>query len=361
MKTLGIIAEYNPFHCGHYSHLTQSKTALGADAVVVVMSGNFVQRGEPALCDKWSRAKMALLGGADLVIELPLCIATSSAGYFAQGAVNILEKTGIVNCMCFGSESADITPLQQCAEALLLEDDAFKTRLKKYLDMGLSYPSARAKAADINLPDTPNNVLGVEYIKALLQLKSKIVPYTVPRAEGSAKQVRDAIKSGNLNYAKEHVPPFTWDILQDCRLTYLDNFSPIFHYILHTHTNLQSILDVSEGLENLLRKCAKNYYLISDIIASAKTKRYTYLRIQRVVLHMILGITKIKEPEYIRVLGFKKERADLLKELETNAKLPVVLNIKNANFAMLDEEICATKVYGIPSYINEYAMPVIKI
>ena len=347
MKAVGIVAEYNPFHTGHFSHLERSKEISGTNMIIVVMSGNFVQRGEPACMDKWRRTKTALENGADMVIELPLSIATASAGYFAQGAVNLLKKTGIVDCMCFGSECGDINMLEQYANALSSEDQNFKNRLKLHLGMGLSYPAARAKAAMLDLPDTPNDVLGVEYIKSLKELKSNIVPLTVLRSPGSAMEVRACMKKRGDDFA--------------C----LDNLSNIFHYVLHTNKNLHSILDVSEGLENRLKKCAKSNKLISEIIESAKTKRYTYLRLQRAALHMILGITSVQEPQYIRVLGFRKKSENLLGMLEERASLPIVMNIKNAKFPMLDEEIQSTKIYSLAfnkhMHIDEYVMPLIVV
>jgi len=388
MKTLGIIVEYNPFHTGHDNHLVKAKETSGCDIVVAVMSGNFVQRGEPAICDKWRRTKMALMAGADLVIELPLYYSTAGAEYFARGAVTLLEKTGLVDCLCFGSEWADITALQACARVLSIEDTDFKNRLQKYLQQGLSYPAARSKAAEplLHLPDTPNNILGVEYIKALMKLNSKMMPYTVSRSPGSAKALRDELNkplskmSKAVSYAEKNMPSYAWDILNESLTAHgpatLDNLSPIFHYILRTHTpeKLQSYMDVSEGLEYRLIQYAKDHKRISDIIAAVKTKRYTYLRLQRAVLHIILGITKKNMasyestggPQYIRVLGFKKERADLLKLLEKQATLPIVANLKNAKLPplaiqMLEEDIQATKLYALafPEHVhfNEYSHP----
>ena len=356
MKTLGIIVEYNPFHFGHANHLAKSKELTGCDTTIAVMSGNFVQRGEPAICDKWRRTQMALEAGVDLVIELPLYYATGAAGYFARGAVSLLDKSGIVDCMCFGSEWADIDALKNSAKSLLQEDEAFKNRLKENLSTGMSYPAARAKASLVNLPDTANNVLGVEYIKSLMQLESNIEPYTILRAPVSAKDIRAELRSFNFNIAD------------------LDNLSTIFHYILRTHEDLQGFVDVSEGLDNRLRNFAKGNMPISDIIAKSKTKRYTYLRLQRAVLHIILGITKNNlsayeatgGPQYIRVLGFKKNHVELLKRLEHYSKLPIVTNLKNAKLSdlatqMLEEEVKSSKVYSLAftnnAYFNEYAMP----
>lgn len=352
MKTVGIVAEYNPLHIGHKSHLAKSKESSGAEVVIVVMSGNFVQRGEPAIMDKWQRTQKALEAGADLVIELPLYYAAAGAEYFARGAVSLLEKSGIVDSMCFGSEWADMEALRECA--LLEEDEGFKVRMRGFLKQGLSYPAARAKAADIRLPDTPNNILGVEYIKALAAMGSGIEPIAIPRYPGiSAKEVRASLKGQGF--------------------ADFDHLSTVFRYAL-LREEPQSCIDVSEGLENRLKHCDSG--LISETIAKAKTKRYTYLRIQRAVLHIILGMTKgnladyeaAGGPQYIRVLGFNRKRVGLLKLLEERAALPVVVNLKNAKLPplaaqMLEEEVCSSKIYSLawPVYkcFNEYTCGII--
>lgn len=377
---------------------------------------------------------MALMAGADMVIELPVRFACGSAGYFAGAAVELLDKSGIIDAMCFGSEWADITTLEDIARAILLEKDnvEFKKRLKEYLGKGDSYPSARAKAVrassavtavsaakpendtklecavkanGITLPDTPNNVLGVEYICALIENKSAIVPYTIPRAPVSAKDVRSAIFSSDLDYALGSVPDYVTEILRTenskCRaddeygecdenrasnkyfFAMLDNLSSVFQYVIRTNPDLTNIADVSEGLENRLLKYANEYRLISEIVAATKTKRYTYLRIQRAVLHMILGITKADMtvgPQYIRVLGFRENQTGhrLLKMLEERALLPVVLNLKNADLppageSMLKQEVNASEIYSIAygrgcvnesnkfTFYNEYTFPLVKL
>jgi len=357
MNILGVIVEYNPLHSGHLSHLSLSKEISGCDAIIAVMSGNFVQRGEPAIYDKWKRTKMALEAGVDLVIELPLYYACAGAEYFAKAAVTLLEKTGIVNSLCFGSEWADIDLLKECAQAILKEDSAFKDCFKKNLQKGLSYPAARAQAASVKMPDTPNNILGIEYLKALMAMDSAIKPLTVPRSPGSASEVRASLRQQALENLADY-----------------DNLSPIFHYILRSRPakELQNFVDVSEGLENRFIDCAKENRLISDIIKAAKCKRYTHLRLQRAVLHIILGISKenlqaYKSPQYIRVLGFNRKRADLLSLLEKNAALPLVTNLSKAKLPslamqMLEEEIYSTKIYSLAFkehvYLNEYSMPI---
>lgn len=357
MNILGLVVEYNPFHEGHAGHLLKSLEISGADTVIAVMSGNFVQRGEPAILDKWQRTQMALDAGVDLVIELPLYYATASAERFARGAVTLLEKSGLTNCLCFGSEWANIKTLQDC---IVPEDEGFKARLQESLKEGLSFPRARAKAAQFAMPDSPNNILGVQYLQALQELESDIIAYTVPRSPGSAKEIRDSLhNSGNQDYA------------------HLNKLSSIFHYILRTSkaAELQEYVDLSEGLENRLIRFAKDRMLIADIISAAKCKRYTFLRLQRSVLHIILGITKARlaayeaagGPQYIRVLGFKREKAHLLRLLEERSRLPVVINLKKARLPplaaeMLEEEIKSSKIYSLAyqdhRYLDEYTIPI---
>ncbi len=190
MKVAGLIVEYNPFHNGHLYHLEQSKKLTGADCIVCIMSGNFIQRGEPALVNKWARAKMALLSGADLVIELPLVYAMSSAEFFAYGAVSILNSLNIVDYLCFGSESGSIDELDNIADILVWEPQAYKELLKNHINKGISFPSARQKAladylnigsASLNILSESNNILAVEYLKALKRTESQITPVTIKR------------------------------------------------------------------------------------------------------------------------------------------------------------------------------------
>ncbi|MCL1998653.1 MAG: nucleotidyltransferase family protein [Turicibacter sp.] len=344
MKISGIISEYNPFHSGHLGHLEQTKIATGADFIVSAMSGNFVQRGEPAIFDKWRRTEMALNAGVDLVLELPVSTATAAAGYFAENAVFLLAMTNIIDFLSFGSECGDLGFLQKCTTALDNDVD-----LRVFLKTGLSFPAARAKAAGINL-SSPNDVLGVEYLRALSTLQSDIIPVTVPRSTGAAKDVRLAIKAEKSeNFAD------------------LDNLSQIFSYLILTDIEKTPILDLSADIKNSFRKYSGSGK-ITEIIRLAKSKNYTYTRLQRAALHLILGISKVQKPQYIRVLGFRKQSAILLKLLQERAKLPVVMNLKNGALSgealtMLDEEVRTTKIYGLsfgkPLRFNEYSQPLI--
>lgn len=387
MTTCGIIAEYNPFHNGHLLQLNKSAAITKAENIAVVMSGNFVQRGEPALCDKYLRTKMALLNGADIVFELPVYFATASAEFFAGASVAILNESGIVDCLCFGSESGEIDGLSRIAHILAHEPEEFKTGLKKELKKGLSFPAARLNVlqsigiANVEYLNEPNNILAVEYLKSLKFINSKIQPFTIKRetAHYHSKQLYPEISSatairnfilGNplsLDALKDSMPEASFNILQNevlsvDSLNYMDRFTQIFQYILRTTSKqyLEDILDMNEGIENRIFAVSGKYNCISDILANVKTKRYTFTKLQRAVLHTILDIRtadfknfmKNGGPQYIRVLGFRKEKSHLLAKMEKNSGLPVVLNLKNAKktlgshaMKMLEHEIMTTDIY----------------
>lgn len=369
MSVLGIVAEYNPFHNGHLFHLREAVRLSGAEHVVAVMSGNFVQRGEPALCDKYARTLMALKGGADVVIELPTLFAASAAGDFAEAAVTLLEKTGIVDCMCFGSEGGNLAEIE-AARDLLDEGDAFKERLRNFLGKGKAYPAAfgaAAKNAAYGVFDGPNGTLGALYLHALKKLNSKIVPYTIKRGGfASASELRKTAARGGIAEIAGAVPPFTYEILSNYggKFVTLADFSLIFQYLAKTLDNgrLQEILGMDEGLHNRFIRFAGEYSGLEEILAGLKTKRYTYTRLQRAALHAVLGITKsdaarykaLGGPQYIRVLGFRREKAGLLREIERKASLPMIVNLKNAKsrlnspaLEMLESEIRMTDIYNL--------------
>lgn len=392
MTNCGIIAEYNPFHNGHLLQLNKAKEI--SDNVIVVMSGNFVQRGEPAICDKFSRTKTALLNGADIVIELPVCFSTSTAELFAFASVSLLHMSCIADYLCFGCETDDIHKLTKAAESILElnRNNEFKTRIKNELRKGVSFPTARSAAMDMFGADTsvlhdPNNILAVEYIKALSILKSHITPIVVKRVgashnsdniEGtiaSATAIRRLILDAGENSGGDYkkimesvMPKESLEILRNeiaagnapnC----LDNYSDILQYILRLNGSecLRGIMDVGEGLENRIIAMAGKYHNISEIISHVKTKRYAYTRLQRIVLHVLLGISEKRQkyyierggPQYIRVLGFKREKSRLLKDL-SKAKIPVIINLKNSDkilnpdaLGMLRHEILATDIYNL--------------
>ncbi|MFV0441354.1 MAG: nucleotidyltransferase [Lachnospirales bacterium] len=382
-KTLGIIVEYNPFHNGHLYNINKSKEISKSDDVVVVMSGNYVQRGLPAICDKYERCKMALSSGVDLCIEMPTHFAIEGAENFAKCGVYLLEHSKIVDNIAFGSESGNIDNLKNISKFMLEKDQVVSDKLLKYLKVGYAYP----KAFDFVLKDfgfteelSANNTLGIQYLKTLLELGSKITPYTIKR-EGSnyhstdlncdyrgasASAIRESIFTNNFNENIErYLPKNIHDdfiLKTNENYTSLDNLSDILHYKLSTmqHFELENINQISEGIENRILKASNKFYKISDIINQCTTKRYTKSRLQRAILSIILGINKNSMQEYksnnlaqyIRVLGYNKNKEYLLKDLVKKSTLPVVVNVNNAFLPplaskMLEEEKKFSKIYNL--------------
>lgn len=399
MKTVGIISEYNPFHNGHKYHIQAAKEACGADYAVCIMSGSFVQRGEPAIFDKWSRARMAVANGADLVIELPVVYACQPAEIFALGAVKILNSMGMVDYICFGSELGDTSALQKLAKLLHNEPQAFKQLLKAQLEQGISYPKAVSNALatyigseeSIDTDDVlrnPNNVLGIEYIKALMALDSSIEPVAVKRivsgyndvditsSIASATAVRGEIKENGISEkARLSMPASSIAIIESNLKSnrhplYLNDFSDLLLYRLRLieEAQLRKYLNVREGIENRLKKYAQTSSDCEELIEAVKTKRYTRTYIQRLLCHLLLDIQKsdialfkeINCPSYIRVLAFSEKGPGLLKEVRKLATYPVISKV--ADFKCHDErinrmfsyDILATNIYNLAYRTREF-------
>lgn len=369
----GIIAEYNPFHKGHRLHIANTRALTGADNIIAIISGSFVQRGEPAIIDKFSRTRMALLNGADMVLELPVQYATGSADVFAAGAVDSLDKSGIIDVLSFGTEAGEIELFKEAAKLLANESTEFKTSLRNALAQGVSYPKARQNALtevlsrDMSFLSLPNNILALEYLKALLKLNSRIKPVTIHREISaynstemtgeisSATAIRHSILNDEWDIALSAVPSNCRDTLKSVvfgKKPDIDNYSDILKYILLTKTpsELAEIDDVSEGLENRILSLTE-HSTVSRIADEVKSKRYAHSRVRRALLHTILGITKAdaqKAVDYIRVLGFKRSKAQLVSELTKKASVPVITNVKNAPKGLLDKEIFATDMFYLP-------------
>ncbi len=330
MKIAGIIAEYNPFHNGHAYHLAQTRAA-GADLVAVVMSGNFVQRGGPALCDKWTRAKMAMEAGADLVVELPVYWAMAPAERFAMGAARILAALGI-NLLSFGCESGSALPLAEAAESM--RSEAFQSRLKAALSKGISYPRAVSEAAGKYSPllQTPNNALAIEYILAFSRLNwpvellgvSRSVPHDSNQtAEGiaSASHLRFLIENSGAESVTEFMPPYAWRLLKEAVDKGTAPASPArleraLLAALRTMTPADFIRlpDVSEGLENRLVKAASAPSM-EEFYSLAKSKRVIHARLRRIAWSALLGVYKDQLPPlppYIKPLALNEKGAQLL-------------------------------------------------
>ena len=402
MGATGIIAEYNPFHNGHLNQIKIIESMFPNESIVCIMSGNFVQRGEPAVFNKYARTHAALECGAALVVELPFAFASSSAEYFASYAVSLLNATGIADKLFFGSEYGQIDLLEKTARLLAFESPEYSELLKATLSSGLSYPRARAETIAALLPEAaeilsePNNILGIEYIKAILKQNAKLKPFTIKRqgeayhsldyqAElSSASAIRAAIKSGNYDSAINNIPAQAADIyesqINENMIFDLDAYSPYLHYRISTMSagEIANIAGVEEGLENRIIKVCGKHCLISEILGELKSKRYTYTKLSRVLLHIILGLTKADfneyltdKPHYIRILGFRKEYEYLLAQIEKSANAPLVVNLKNSTdklsgtgAKLLAHEIASTDIYNLaapsPCPKNaEYSRPLI--
>ncbi len=395
---LGIITEYNPFHNGHKLHIEKAKQKTNSKFCIVVMSGNFCQRGEPAIFDKYLRTKMALLNGADLVLELPLIFSTASAELFSLGSVDILDKTGIVNTICFGSEEGNIDSFLKVSDILCDEPLCFKKSLKNFLDEGLSFPKARLKALELTLNkplhflSEPNNILSIEYLKAINKLNSKIIAKTIKREKtsfhskeingdiASATAIRQAILNNKINVIENVIPKNCFDLIGKDLLndiTTIDYYTDILKYILKTSDieNIKQIADITEGLENKIINNIDSY-CITELINKIKSKRYTYTKLQRAILHIILNITKDDQMylknylnQYIRVLGFKRSSSYVLNQLMKRSKVPVITNLKNAKSQLnekglyyLNKEILSSDIYYMKQNKKnnkEYRVPLV--
>lgn len=389
-KVLGIVCEYNPFHNGHLYHLEQSKKATGSNYVVAIMSGNFTQRGSTAIIDKWSRTEAALKCGVDLVIELPVLYATSSAENFADGAIHILDSLKVIDYLGFGSETSDIDTLNDIADILHKEPKIYKNILSDELKNGVSFPKARENALLMYLNDknkysnvlsSPNNILGIEYIKSLKKYKSNITPISITRFEAgyndlnysgniaSATAIRNIIKNGNFEIAKRLLPPPSYGILMDNikqghAIPDISVFERQIIYNLRKMdtSEIAELPDVTEGLEFSIKKVANSCNTIHEFLTLIKSKRYTSTRLQRILIYSLLGITKKdmalskKVNPYVRVLGLNNRGKFIISEIaKANPKLEIITSVKrfadrstNKNLKlMLDKDIFATNVYTI--------------
>lgn len=427
MNITGLIVEYNPFHNGHIYHLQKSLEKTNADASIAVMSGNFIQRGEPALFDKFSRAKAAVESGVDLVVELPSIYASQSAELFAKGSVSLLNSLGCVNSICFGSEEGNINALYLIASILCLEPQEFKEKLSSYLGEGMLFPTARNKALFdyINSPDfsfgdnfngidlseerlndilsSSNNILGIEYIKQLISLKSEIKPFTIGRihSEYNSEEI-----SGNINSAtavrkklyeiissKENnssdideliksiqtstditnsIPESTLNMItSNIEKGFLPMypeyfFETLISTIIRDKKNLESYFDISEGIENKIFKAALVAKDYDELLNLVKSKRYTMTRIKRCLNNILLGITKddmelakgINTIPYVRILAFNSKGREIIREIKKSSEIKIInkfsevehfMDDKNFKF-LIENDIKCTDIYNTIYY-----------
>ena len=406
-KVLGIVAEYNPFHNGHLYHLNESKKQSDADYSVCVMSGNFTQRGDTAIIDKWSRTEMALKNGIDLVIELPVVYSISSAENFAYGSMSVLDKLGIVDTVSFGSEVGDLTILDSIAEILCTEPKEYVSLLNHELSRGISFPKAREKALLMYLNDirkyanvlsNPNNILGIEYLKALRNLKSNLTPMTIKRKDSdyNSTAIKDGFASSTAirkiitkpSSLSKVVPEETFSII-DNKIKHgqivngLSTFEKEILYKLRIMPIewIADLPDVSEGLEHAIKNAANSCNNVADLVSLVKSKRYTQTRIQRILLYALLDITKQdmenskKGVPYIRVLGMTENGKQLLSSIVTrNKKLNIITSPKKfmdhsnnkISKSLFSKDMLATNIYTLgyefESQSNlDYSTPVVTI
>lgn len=428
MKIVGLITEYNPFHNGHLYHIKESLRVTGADAAIVVMSGDYVQRGVPAIMPKRMRAEMALLCGAGAVFELPVCYATGTAELFALGAVSLLDSLGIVDFLCFGSECNDLPLLEEIADLFLDEPEAYQIFLKNYLKQGMSFPRARQEAIAAYTGDSrfaevlkdPNNILGIEYLKALKKTGSSIKPYTIARqgahyhdeelddAYSSATAIRSLLAYSSSSLSTEHtggtfddlsfssilseleeqVPSCCLELLKDYHKVqypiYQNDFSLILKYkLLNKHPdNLVRYMDVSPEIASKITNQLNNFFNYKQFCDLLKSRELTHSRVNRALLHIMLGIKKTNVEEYIdsgyhlyaRLLGFRKDSAKLLTAMSKESALPVLTKLSEIEELpelgqrMLRHDMLASNLYTSvvtdkfkTAFQNEYKQGILKV
>lgn len=392
MNIVGLIVEYNPLHNGHAYHFAEAKKLSNADAVIAVMSGNFLQRGEPAIVSKWARTEMALELGVDLVLELPVAYAIQPAEWFAHGAVALLEATGVTTHLCFGTEAGALEALQPLAERLADESAELHAAIAQELATGASYPAAYAAAAARTcaidgagnadaaaaraLLMQPNNSLGLHYLIALRRLGSGITPLTLRRlaadyhdaaprdaAIASATAVRNLVARGGLADATPYLPAYTADILTrefaagQGPVNWESFAQPLFHrLLLCSPEELASHHEVTEGLEYRIKKLLPQLEqpTVAHLLQQLKTKRYTHTKLQRMLLHILLQHSSsalfknvlAEGPGYLRVLGFSSTGRDLLKQMKKRATLPIITRAAQFTHDQLQLDLRASTIYA---------------
>ncbi len=423
MKITGIIAEYNPFHNGHAYQIAKIKEETDSDYVIVAMSGDFVQRGEPAITDKYERTRMALSCGADLVLELPALFSCASAEYFARAGVALFTRMGCIDYLCFGAENADLSRLNKIADILADEPRSYQDALNRYLREGKNFPAARILALKsylsaessgtaleteqlASLLSTPNNILGIEYLKALKICRSQITPYPILREgagyhdtdillkNASASAIRQTLKQAaasdaapDLAALSAAMPPEAFRIFSEhpASPAYLeaDDFSGILNYLLlfYPAEALACFADCNIEIANRLKKNLREFSSFTQFAALIQSRDITYARMSRIFTHILLHMTaedyeqakQLGYVPYLRPLGFKKSSSDVLGEIKKHTDIPLIGKLANARQTLSDdacrllekdifaadlyEQILAQKNRTIPR--NEYTREIV--
>ena len=419
MRVAGVIAEYNPFHKGHSYHLEKTRKMTGADKVVVVMSGDFTQRGTPAIIDKYERTRMALNNGADLVIELPGCYACGSAEYFGSGAMAVLDSLGVVDSVCFGTETGDLDELAEIAQVLAQEPGDYREYLLSELKNGKPYPRARNLALIHCIPEfaekesiigTPNNILAIEYLKALIQNRSMIRPVALKRTDSdyhsyrldqgfaSSMALRQNIRQAEKNPGsfKEILDRIRFQVPEDVYEILYESFGnryPIFpndlsdmliyKLVIERSHGYTSFVDVGDDLSDKLTASIFKAHTFEQFCDVLKSKDVTYARISRVLCHILLNVRQADMEKYKaqgmvfynRVLGFRKDAEDLLSEISKKSKVPVVTRVSEGNILedetgrrQFDRDVLSSHIYECliankfgSGLVNEFERQIIKV
>lgn len=379
MKATGIVVEYNPFHNGHLYHARQAKKITEADVIIAVMSGNFLQRGEPAFVDKWARTQMALQNGVDVVFELPYAFATANAPSFAKGAIQLLDAAQC-SAFCFGSEDGEIEPLERSFQLIQQAGEHYEQLIKDATRRGLSYPKAlneayvaTANTSAINgtLADLskPNNILGFHYMESAYAIGSTMTATTIPRIVAqyhddaiagnqiaSATGIRKAFfESDTLETVTDFVPGATQNILHSQQS--FGSWTAFYPYLRFTilrdgPERLKAIADIAEGIENLFYRAATTNTTFEGFMQDVKSKRYTWTRLQRMLTHIFTGFTydlrdDMQTPSYLRLLGMTQTGRQYLNEQKKRLKLPVVSKAAAFSNPSLRMDIHAADMYAL--------------
>ena len=363
MDVVGIICEYNPFHNGHIYHLNKVKELFPNSLIILVMSGNFTQRGIPSIVNKWDKTEIALKYGIDLVVELPFVFATQGADIFAKGAISILKELN-VDYLVFGSESNDVNSLYELAN-ISLNDASYQEKIKAYLDEGINYPTALSKALQDfsnNTIATPNDLLAFSYIKEIIRQNAKMKPISIKRTNdfhsnklesiASATSIRNALVEDRD--ISNSVPKEVYQLTRGVVYTQNDYFK-FLKYKIETTEDLSIYQTVDEGIENRIKKYIRVATTWDELVNLIKTKRYTYNKINRMLTHILCGFTKelatkFKDISYIRILGFNELGQSYLNKIKKQVTVPILTKFDKDN-EMLRFEMQTTCVYA--SVLNE--------
>ena len=384
MKVLGIIAEYNPMHTGHIYHINEAKKITNSDYVIAIMSGSFTEQGNIAMLDKFTRAKEAINSGVDLVIELPTIYAVSDGGSFANKAIQILNDLNIVDSICFGAETDNISKLNNIANTIVVNEEKIWDDIKENLKKGISFANARNEALkiflkddEINLVNTPNNILGIEYLKSIITLNSNITPYCIKRESNdfndniitqeytSSTSIRKYLEDGkDIQNISEYISKNTLNSILNSKVLFNKDIFEILKYKIITMFNekLRNIYGITEGLENKIQSEIIDSYTYEDFIFKLKSKRYELSKIKRMLIHILLDTTKedfekLKDSNsnYAHVLAFNHDKKEILSYMSKNSNIPILTSINDNTLAkltqnqrkLIDYDLNASNIYSI--------------